>query len=124
MERLEKQINKESFTEEDAERLVKATLGEDIFEKPDQEIQKPKSLGAAAAKKEEKTYKPYISGEIDRLGQALVEVKAKIREARTTKEKDYYEGRAIFFREELEKAKAVRDKIKGEKGLDKDQLAA
>ena len=106
--------NKESFTEEDAERLVKATFGEDVFEKTDQEIQKPKSLGAAAAKKEEKTYKPYISGEIDRLGQALVEVKAKIREARTPKEKDYYEGRAIFFREELEKAKATRDRIKAE----------
>lgn len=121
-EKFEQNLNREPFTEEDAEKLVKATLGEDVFEKP-------KDLGAAA-KKEEKTYKPYISSEMDRLGQALVEAKAKIREARTTKERNYYEARAIFFREELEKAKATRDRIKAKtlakenRGLDKDRLAA
>ena len=120
-EKLEQNLNKPPFTEEDAEKLVKAALGEDAFERPesDEKIEKP-----------EKTYKPYISGEIDRLGQALVEAKAKLREARTPKERDYYEGRAIFFREELEKAKAVRDRMKAEtlvkenRGLDKDRLAA
>jgi hypothetical protein len=131
-EKFEQNLNKPPFTEEDAEKLVKAALGEDVFEKPDQETQKPKSLGAATAKKEEsrQDYQPYVYKEIDRLGQALVDAKRKSREARSEKEKIHYEERAKFFREELEKAKAVRDKIKQEKlakekrGLDKEREAA
>jgi len=131
-EKFKQNLNKEPFTEEDAEKLVKATLGEDVFEKSGQETQKPKSLGAAAAKKEEtpKDYRPYIYKEIDRLGKELVAAKKGFREAGGREEKIEWLKKVKFFREEFEKAKTVRDEIKQEKltrekgGLDKDRLVA
>jgi len=130
-EKFKQNLNKESFTEEDAEKLVKATLGEDVFEGPEQR-QKPKSLGAAAAKKEEtpKDYRPYVYKEIDRLGEELVAAKKGFREAGGREEKIEWLRKIKTFREGLEEAKAVRDKIKAEKaakeekGLDKEREVA
>jgi len=117
-EKFEQNLNKEPFNEEDAEKLVKAALGEDVFEEAGQR-QEPKSVGAAATKKEEapKDYRPYIYKEIDRLGKELVAAKRGFREAGSREEKAEYLKKVKFFREELEKAKAVRDKIKAEEGL-------
>ena len=53
-----------SFTEKDAEDLIKAALGKDVFERPDKENKQ----------------KPYVYQEIDRLGKKLAEFSKKARE--------------------------------------------
>lgn len=89
-------------------------LGEKFIEaihekkvKTDKEIELPKD-------KIENKQKPYIYQEIDRLGKELVGFSRKARETKNTEAKKIYEEKAKFFREELEKAKAMRDKIKSE----------
>ncbi len=111
---------KEAFTEKDAEDIVKTALGDDVFEdkkESKQEIKEPKSLRAAAAKKEEshKDRQHHIYKEIDRLGGKLVDAKRKFREAKTAEEKDRCEKEVVSSSEEFEKAKAARDRMKEEK---------
>ncbi len=102
---------KRPFTRKNAEDLVKAVLGEDVFKRPEGTIKtsKPQSLGAAAAKEKQKSY---IQKEIDRLGEELVSFKRKAREASSEDVKKVYEGKVKFYQEEFEKAKKVRDRIK------------
>mgnify|MGYP001558703824 CR=1 FL=1 len=92
------------FSEKDAEDIVKVVLGKDAFERPDK-IESPK-------KKLETKQKPYVYREIDRLGKELVEFSKKARKTKNAEAKKVYEEKTKFSRIELEKAKAVRDKIK------------
>lgn len=93
------------FTEKDADDIVKAALGENVFERPDKEIGPSKN-------KSENKQKPYVYREIDRLGKELVEFSRKARETKNMEAKKVYEEKARSSRIELEKIKAVRDKIK------------
>ncbi len=95
----------EHFTEKDAEDIIKTALGENVFERPDKEIELLKD-------KSENKQKPYVYQEIDRLGKELVKFLKKAKETKNMEAKKVYEERAKFFRRELEKAKAARDKIK------------
>lgn len=102
---MEKFIEQKSFTEKDAEDIVKTTLGKDVFERQDKEIEPSKD-------KSENKQKPYVYQEIDRLGKELVEFSKKARKTKNAEAKKVYEEKARICREGLEKAKAVRDKIK------------
>ena len=93
------------FSEKDAENIIKTALDENVFERPDKEIEPLKD-------KSENKQKPYVYQEIDRLGEELVKFSKKARETKNIEAKKVYEEKAKFFRTELEKAKAVRDKIK------------
>ena len=95
----------EHFTEKDAEDIIKTALGENVFERPDKEIEPLKD-------KSENKQKPYVYREIDRLGEELVKFAKKARKTKNIEAKKVYEEKAKFFRTELEKVKAVRDKIK------------
>ena len=95
----------EHFTEKDAEDIIKTALGENVFERPDKEIEPLKD-------KSENKQKPYIYQEINRLGEELVKFAKKARKTKNIEAKKVYEEKAKFFRTELEKVKAVRDKIK------------
>jgi hypothetical protein len=105
------------FAEKDAENIVKTMLGKDVFERQDKKIEPPKD-------KSENKQKPYVYREIDRLGKELVEFLKKARETKNMEAKKVYEERAKFFRMELEKAKAVRDKIKEAKTKKPTELQA
>jgi len=101
----------EQRSEKMADLAVKSAFGEDVFERPDKEL---KDLGAAAKKesKENASRTPYIYQEIDRLGERLVFYKNKAKNSNSAEAKAVYEEKVKFFREELEKAKAARDRIK------------
>lgn len=61
---------------------------------------------------ERKEPKPYVYKEIDRLGEELINFKRRARETRSEEEQKVCEEKIKFFREELEKAKKARDRIK------------
>ncbi|MDI6717573.1 MAG: hypothetical protein QMD86_00770 [Patescibacteria group bacterium] len=57
----------------------------------------------------------FISKEIDRLGKELIAAKKVLRAAKTETEKLELQKKENFFREELEKAKSARDRMKTKK---------
>ncbi len=104
-----------SVTKEDAEKIVNA-LEKAISEQKETGEIVPQNLGAAAKKesKEDAVRKPYIYQEIDRLGKELVIYKNRAKNSNSPEAKAVYEEKFKSFREELEKAKAARDKMKEE----------
>ncbi|MEK7162752.1 MAG: hypothetical protein AAB696_00470, partial [Patescibacteria group bacterium] len=112
--------------EQDAEDLVKAVLGEDVFEKFDKELEipKPQSLGAAVAKEKKIVesgdvkfkYKGAIDKQIKELGDKLKTAEKDAdrveRNNGTKKQIEEYQKRVDFFEKEIEKAKEAGDKIK------------
>ncbi|PIV31886.1 hypothetical protein COS33_00855 [Candidatus Wolfebacteria bacterium CG02_land_8_20_14_3_00_37_12] len=114
------------FTYKNADDLIKASLGKDVFERPDKELEKLKSqsLGAAAAK-EKKYYNSAIDKQI-----ALMEGKLKnlenspkiFNKVATLKQKEERQKsieelkrgieEAKLRKEAIEKAKAARDRVK------------
>jgi hypothetical protein len=96
----EKEEEKEGRLEKMAELAAKLLFGNDVFERPDM------------AKERKPKYKPYPQSEIERIGNLLADYTKKSRTARSKEAKEVYREKLKYLREELEKAKAVRDRNK------------
>jgi DNA-binding transcriptional regulator YhcF (GntR family) len=93
---------KKPFSEKDAEEIIKAALGKDVFEREEKDIKEKKE------RRIQKTwYPPHIYQEIKRLTNNLISFKEKFEKAKTEAAKAVYLEKVKFFEEELKKAKAA-----------------
>lgn len=100
-EKEKSELAKEQRLERMAELAVEPAFGKGVFEKE-----------TKTAKEQKPKYKPYPQSEIERIGKLIVDYKERFREAKTKDAKDVYQEKIKKLREDLEKAKAVRDKNK------------
>jgi len=123
MEKFERQqIKKEDSTEKKIEEIVKATMGQDVFEREDK-TPEAKDLGAAAKKekKQEPEVNPnwhhHVETERNRL-MGKVEVAEKNVKAAET-ELEETKKRFEKFKQELAKAQKLLAELEAEKKADK-----